>query len=161
MENKKFNILWKGKICAKLDASELLEALKFGKIGLFHQIDCGDGQAAKTIKEFLRQNGGMEMLKSTAAKSVSTKKQKNNTPRGAKEKNSGKEKAQIPSNAESFTAYTISGLCFLSPFVLAALLVLDAYLLKNGHMKLALATTLIGIILSILGFLFFKALFSY
>ena len=154
MSEEKFKIFWKGKICAELDASELSEALKFGKIGLFHQIECRDG-TRKTLKVFLNQTGGTEALEARGRKALAKKSE------GSASKQEDSKKNKAPSNMESLTAYTVSGLCFLSPYVLTATFALDLYLIKDGYAKLALSSTLLGIILSLLGTLFFGTLFGY
>lgn len=128
----KYRIFWKGECLGSFSAEEIEDMLSRGALGLLHSVELKSGRLVSLSEFFSNRDFALE---------------------GADSADS--------SGAEfdfSTFGFILAGMSFLSVYVLVSALVYCAFLLRVGRRGLALAVSVVSILLFLSGYIFFSEL---
>lgn len=128
----KYRVFWKGECLGSFSAEEMQDMLSRGALGLLHSVELKSGRMV-SLSEFF-SSGDL------AAE--------------------GADSAGLGGAEFDFSTFgfLLAGMSFLSVYVLVSALVYCAFLLRVGRRGLALAVSLVSILLCLAGYIFFSEL---
>ncbi len=145
MENS-YKVYWKGSLVGVYTLADIKLEMRFGRIGLYHNIQISEGETL-SVKDFLARYDTVQQPVSAQANHV------------AAQTHSNRHLNVFEQNLE-FIAYGACGLCFLHPLFLLLLLPIVIYIYTKGKMLIAAKTFVIGAVIAFLGYAFFNLILT-
>lgn len=128
----KYRIFWKGECLGSFSVEEMEDMLSRGALGLLHSVELKSGRMVSLSEFFSNDSAALEGADST-------------------------ESARGEFDFSTF-GFLLAGMSFLSVYVFVSALAYCAFLLKVGRGGLALAISLVSLLLCLTGYIFFSEL---